>query len=205
VRSPNDSDSLGRHDWYSAEYVDDWIRADEQRERNLDVLVERLDLTGDEPVVLDVGGGYGRLTRTVLERFPSARVVMHDFSPPMLARASAYLAPFSGRYTAVRADLRDPEWTAALGGPFDAVMSAIAIHNVREPKSIARVYQEVCGLLRPGGQFLNLDRLEGSTVADHVGWLLQAGFDPTTVAGDRVGDPLVLAAGRRPDDQGPTH
>ena len=48
------------------------------------------------------------------------------------------LADEGDRIGFVTGDLRDPGWTDAVEGPFDAVVSSIAIHNVREP-AICRV------------------------------------------------------------------
>jgi hypothetical protein len=54
-------------------------------------------------------------------------------------------------------DLRDPAWPGQVGSPFDAVVSALAIHNLGEPAAIRRVFAEVTGLLGPSGCFFNLD------------------------------------------------
>jgi SAM-dependent methyltransferase len=204
AQTPNDSDSLGHHDWYSPAYVSEWIRADEQRVRNLEVVVDRLDVRTSAPTVLDVGGGYGRLTRLVLERFPTAHVVLHDFSPPMIEQASANLAPFGSRLSVVRADLRDPDWVRAVEGPFDVVVSAIAIHNVRTPATVARVYKDICGLLSDGGQFVNLDRLEVGNEAEQRTWLLDAGFDPASVRVERINEVQLLLVARSPDERSRT-
>jgi ubiquinone/menaquinone biosynthesis C-methylase UbiE len=184
--------------------VREWIRADEQRARNLHVVVARLDVRADGPTMLDVGGGYGRLTRLVLERFPAARVVLHDFSPPMIEQAAGYLAPFGSRCRLVRADLRDRDWVRAVDGPFDAVVSAIAIHNVRAPATVARIYKDICGLLSDGGQFVNLDRPEVGGEADQEAWLFDAGFDPATVHVERINEAQLLLVARAPDEHSRT-
>ena len=55
------------------------------------------------------------------------------------------------------ADLRDPAWTDAVGGPFDLAVSAIAIHNLRRLDLIARCYRGIARVLKPGALFLDDD------------------------------------------------
>ena len=54
------------------------------------------------------------------------------------------------------ADLSDPSWVQAVGGPFDGVVSAIAIHNLRDPDVIARIYADIFTVVKPGGANLEL-------------------------------------------------
>ena len=109
--------------------------------------------------VLDVGGGYGALSAEVLDQLPTARVVLHDYSAAMIAVARQRLAGFGGRVSYTLADMTRPDWIHGLGGPFDIVVSALAIHNLGEPALIGRVDRDLFGLLRPGGDLFNLDVL----------------------------------------------
>jgi hypothetical protein len=116
----------------------------------------------------------------------------------MLDQSRQRLAAFSDRTTFVQADLRDPEWTTAVGGPFDSVVSSAAIHNVRDPARIQRIYAEIAGLLVSGGCFLNIELIAPAgprsvaalglrgyesrngqwppNMVDHVEWLRAAGY-----------------------------
>jgi ubiquinone/menaquinone biosynthesis C-methylase UbiE len=177
------SDSHGHHDWHSAQYVDDWINNDVTRDAErrpvLRRLAELLPFERDAAVrVLDVGGGYGMLTREVLEELPNSRVVLQDFSEPMVDQARARLGPLVDRVEFVQADLREPAWVGAVGGPFDAVVSSIAIHNVRDPGRIRAIYAEIKPLLSDGGCFANLDLVfPGMLDVDvQLRWLEEAGF-----------------------------
>jgi tRNA (cmo5U34)-methyltransferase len=177
------SDPHGHHDWHSAEYVDDWITNDVTRDATrrpvLRRVAELLPFDRDAEVrILDIGGGYGMLTREVLEEFPKSRVVLHDFSEPMIEQARARLGPLLDRVEFVRADLRDPAWVEAVDGPFDAVVSSIAIHNVRDPDRIRAIFAEVRRLVGGGGCFANLDLVfPGSLELDtQLEWLREAGF-----------------------------
>ena len=156
------SDPQGEHDWHSEEYVDHWIGTDvtrdEERRPLLGKVAAFIPFDSDARIrVLDVGAGYGALSQQVLEAFPNAEAVCHDFSEPMFAHAKERLTWAGPRVSFVKGDLMSPEWTIPLGGLFDAVVSSIAIHNVRFPERIRGIYREVFTLVRPGGCFLNYD------------------------------------------------
>ncbi|MDO8690791.1 MAG: methyltransferase domain-containing protein [Dehalococcoidia bacterium] len=150
------------HDWHSVESVDDWIARDRLREKDrlshLQFLTGLIPFGRDEAIsVLDIGAGYGLLSRVVLDAFPNAVVTCHDYSDPMLALAREALIGFAGRVSWVKADLLDPEWTRVLGEPFDAIVSSIAIHNVRSPERIRSIYRELFAFVKVGGCFLNME------------------------------------------------
>jgi len=156
------SDPHGRHDWHSPQYVEDWIasaaRRDDERRIILRRVVSLIPREADAAIrVLDVGAGYGALSAQVLERFPRAQLVCQDFSEPMFAQARKRLAWASERVSFTHSDLSNPGWSHALAGPFDAVVSAIAIHNVRYPERIRAIYSEIFDVVAPGGCFLNCD------------------------------------------------
>ncbi len=194
------------HDWHSAAYVDEWIEGDMTRDDERRPLLRRVATLLPAPRetslrVLDVGGGYGALTAEVLDQRPDARLVLHDYSQAMIDKARQRLARFDERLSYALADMTDPGWTSTLGGPFDAVVSALAIHNLGDEAAIQRVYRDIFALLRPGGCVFNLDLLfpGGPGLADlyrrdpsrdprwdvyvspagldaHLGWLRDAGF-----------------------------
>ena len=119
------------------------------------------------PVVVDLGCGPGSLSARLLDRFRAAgregaRIVGVDTDPLLLHLArSVYGA--SG-LTVVDHDLRDPDWTAALGldGPVDAVVSTTALHWLR-PDELGRIYAQAADLLRPGGVLVNGDGMPAAT------------------------------------------
>ncbi len=178
-------DPHGHHDWHSWEYVDRWISTDASRDAQRKPLLQRVASLILRPTnvaiqVLDVGAGYGALSEQVLERFPRAHLVCLDYSEPMFAHARERLDWASQRVSFVRGDLMEPAWTERLSGPFDAVVSAIAIHNVRHPERIRAIYGEIVDLVKPGGTFLNCDLIFGrepATLEHQLGWLREAGLE----------------------------
>ena len=151
-----------KHDWHSPSYVDDWIARDlardAERRPRLREMLGAAPLARDAAIaVLDVGGGYGVVSEEVLGLFPRARVTLQDYSRPMLDAARRRLAQFRDRVGYAVADLRDPAWTEAVGGPFDLAVSAIAIHNLRRLDLIAQCYRGIARVLKPGALFLDYD------------------------------------------------
>jgi len=85
------------------------------------------------------------------------------------------MGPFKGRFEYVVCDFSKPGWTRQIKGRFDAVVSSIAIHNVRSPDIIRSIYEETFSLVKIGGCFLNFDRMTPSLKVQ-LAWLEQAGF-----------------------------
>ena len=155
-----ESDPTGIHNWHSAAYVQDWISVNSERDHGavLRAIVQHIPFDPEERIrVLDIGGGWGPLTEVILEAFPHARVVLHDFSEPMLMQARARLAAHGDSVTYLRGDLMTSVWTSGLAGQLDAVVSHIAIHNVRFPDRIRAIYQDIFPLVAKGGCFINSD------------------------------------------------
>lgn len=156
------SDPSGRHDWHSDTYVDEWIVSSTARDAARRMTLRRVAvLLPYEPQsairVLDVGAGYGALSAQILARFPRAELVCQDFSEPMFEHARKRLAWASSRVTFAKSDLSKAGWTDVLEGPFDAVVSAIAIHNVRHLERIRAIYREIYEQVAAGGCFLNAE------------------------------------------------
>ena len=106
--------------------------------------------------VLDLGAGTGLMSRAVLSRYPGAEVVLIDGAPEMIDRARAVLA--GARATFVVADLR----AELPPGPFDAVVSALAIHHLDHEDNRA-LLRRVVEVLRPDGAYVNAEHVAGRT------------------------------------------
>jgi ubiquinone/menaquinone biosynthesis C-methylase UbiE len=180
---PSDSRpfALVPHDWHSSDYVSEWITRDTTRDGERRPLLQQMLSAAPLPrdaalEVLDVGAGYGVVSEEVLQAFPAARITLQDYSQPMLDRARQRLADHSDRLHYVLCDLTDPSWPRQVGGPFDLAVSAIAIHNLRDPAKIYACYRAIRDLLKPDGYFLNCDRFVQG-VQPHVAALRESGFD----------------------------
>ncbi|MGQ0572587.1 MAG: class I SAM-dependent methyltransferase [Pseudonocardia sp.] len=130
----------------------------EGRERVFDVMLDVVEsLLPAEIVVLDLAAGPGSISERVLRRLPRARCVAVDVDPVLVSVGRGALAGFGDRLRWVQADLRDPDWPAALGPQrFDAVLSTTATHWL-DPAALAGAYRRVADLLTPRGILLNGD------------------------------------------------
>jgi tRNA (cmo5U34)-methyltransferase len=140
--------------------------------------------------VLELGVGTGETARRVLERHPDARLTAIDESPPMLEQARTSL-PAS-------ADLRAGRLQDALpAGPYDAVVSALAVHHLTSAEK-RDLFARVASVLRPGGLFVFADVVvperpedvvtpieDGYDLPDRLDdqlyWLRSAGLEPEVV------------------------
>ena len=140
------------------------------------MIADAIPFSGDAAIqILDVGAGYGALTQFLLQQFPNATALCQDGSEEMAKLGRRRMAKCKGRFDYVVADFSKAGWSRAIHGTFDAVVSTIAIHNVRVPDIIEAIYREVFQLVKPGGCFFNLD-LVFVSLAKQLGWLRAAGF-----------------------------
>jgi tRNA (cmo5U34)-methyltransferase len=145
--------------------------------------------TADRPSrrILDLGAGTGATARAVQQRHPSASFVLFDESPEMLAVANDTLgdAPIE---RVLIGDLLGP----IPDGPFDLVVSALAIHHL--PGTAKRdLFLQVRSALSSSGRFVLADVVvpanpddavtplsEGydhpSSLPELTAWLADAGF-----------------------------
>lgn len=171
------------------------------------IAVSSCSVGGDGAVavsrILDLGTGTGGTLAQVLARHPEAHAVGVDENDDMLAAATERLVDYDTEL--VVADLLDP----LPEGPFDLVVSALAIHHLTGPGK-AELFSRLAGVLRPGGRFVLGDVVLGvdeepppadehdkpSTVAEQVQWMEDAGF---TVEVIWQGDDLAVFTADRPN------
>ncbi len=119
---------------------------------------------------LDLGTGDGRLIDLLKAEHPQAQAVGLDFSPTMLQAARKR---FEQDATVTIMDHNLDERLPALGS-FDVVVSSFAIHHCEDQRKRA-LYEEVFGVLEPGGVFCNLEHVASPTETLHAQFLQALG------------------------------
>lgn len=140
-----------------------WDRQQESylpdREERFTAMLDTVEaVAGTSPCVLDLAGGTGSISLRTAARFPDARSTLVDVDAALLAIAAATVAGrgLGDRVAVVEADLADPGWTAAVEAPYDAILTATALHWL-PGGDLRRVYAQAHGLLRDGGVLVNVD------------------------------------------------
>ena len=103
--------------------------------------------------VLELGTGTGETARRVLDRHPDAQLIGIDASPGMVKVARESLPTDRVRLLVGRLEDPLPE------GPFDLVVSALAVHHL-EGTGKADLFQRIASKLDPAGRFVLADVVE---------------------------------------------
>lgn len=133
-------------------------------------ILKQLQLVGDERV-LDVGCGRGMVLIQAAQLLPEGQAVgidlwrSHDQSgnDPAAARANA-----ATNDVADRIDLRTGDMCELPFGAdsFDAVVSSLAIHNVKSRSQRRRAVAEIYRVTKPGGRIRIVDIANAGTYRD---------------------------------------
>jgi tRNA (cmo5U34)-methyltransferase len=152
--------------------------------------------TPGKPVgrVLDLGAGTGLLSALVADAAPDSSVMLVDASADMLAMAPEQLGDAWPRCESVVADFS----MALPAGPFDAVVSALAIHHLTHADK-QTLFARVHDVLVPGGVFVNAEQVAGPN--DALDTHYRAVWDTQTRACGATDGDLVEAAVRMAVDQ----
>jgi tRNA (cmo5U34)-methyltransferase len=154
--------------------------------------------------ILELGIGTGETATRIVAAHPNARLTAIDSSPEMLERARAVVPDADLRL----AQLQDP----LPDGPFDLVVSALAVHHLDGPGK-QDLFRRLAAVLTPGGTFVLADVVVPENEADVVTpidweydlpdraddqlrWLRNAGLEAEPVWSDK--DLAVLRARRPP-------
>ena len=171
---------------------------------NLQAETARATADARAQAILELGIGTGETAKRVLAEHPEARLTAIDSSPEMVERARAVVP---------QADLRLARLEDALPeGPFDLVVSALAVHHLDGPGK-QDLFRRIAAVLEPGGAFVLADvvvpeddadvvtPIDGvhdkpDRVDDQLRWLRDAGFDAETVWSQKD---LAVIRAKRPD------
>jgi tRNA (cmo5U34)-methyltransferase len=154
--------------------------------------------------ILELGIGTGETAKRVLAAHPDARLTAIDSSEKMLERARRVVPQVDLRLARLEDPLPD--------GPFDLVVSALAVHHLDGPGK-QDLFRRVAGVLAPGGTFVLADvvvpepeedvvtPIDGvydrpDRLDDQLAWLRAAGLTAETVWSYK--DLAVIRATRPP-------
>jgi len=112
---------------------------------------------------LDLGCGDGILGKAILTKYPNAKGIFLDFSEPMIQAAKSKLDK-NQQVEFINQDFGKKEWVDSLRGrpPFDVIVSGFAIHHQQDLRK-KEIYNEIYGLLKPGGIFLNMEQVASNS------------------------------------------
>jgi tRNA (cmo5U34)-methyltransferase len=110
----------------------------------------------DSPEILDLGAGTGILSLAIAHRVPTVQLHLLDASPDMLQQASKRLSMHQLWMHVQSLDADLPP------GPFDAIVSALAIHHLSDACKRS-LYSRVLSSLVPSGVFINAEQILGSS------------------------------------------
>jgi tRNA (cmo5U34)-methyltransferase len=179
------------------------IRSEVQGYDELQERVAQATLGMEARRVLDLGVGTGESARRVLDLHAAARLTGVDSSADMLEQARAELP--ADRIDALVVSRLEDELPP---GPFDLVVSALAVHHL-DAVGKADIFRRIANVLSPSGRFVLGDvvvpeRPEDAVtpltpgfdlpdrVDDLLAWLEEAGFAGRVVWSER--DLAVLVA-----------
>jgi tRNA (cmo5U34)-methyltransferase len=131
-----------------------------------DQILAQLQFLAEEPaLIVDLGGGSGRLVERILTHFPHAIAVLVDQSEPFLALAERRLQPFRSRARLVKRRLQE-EWASDLPDAAQAIVSMSAIHHL-DPAEKRSLYARCYDALAPGGLFINGDEFRPESNSEY--------------------------------------
>ena len=110
---------------------------------------------GSRKTMLDLGCGDGIVTATIAEAGGPVNATLVDGSEDMVSKARERLTCLpNAKY--VHASFQEVLRTNKLEGPYDFIVSSLAIHHLTLDEKTA-LFKKAHSLLNPGGHFVNID------------------------------------------------
>jgi SAM-dependent methyltransferase len=196
-------------DWDSAAAVAAWAEAADRkrpwRSQLRDHIAGRVAMLPPGARVLELGSGPGFLAYRVLQRCPRLEsYTLLDFSEPMLALSQERLAAFPAA-SFLHASFKSEDWTRRVVGRFECVLSMQAVHELRNKRHAARLYEQIYEVLAVPGLIMICDHTPFDdsaastalymTEQEQQEALAEAGF--ANVRSELSMNGLVLYAGER--------
>ena len=108
--------------------------------------------------VIDLGCGTGTVAKSILRRFPNARVTCIDLAENMIASAQARLG-VGPEMRYIASDFNSFEFNSE----YDVAVSSLALHHLASDVDKRRFYRRIYDGLHSGGVFYNADVVLGSS------------------------------------------
>ncbi|QBR71601.1 methyltransferase [Beijerinckiaceae bacterium] len=138
---------------------------------NIGELIAEKGVTG-KTRILDLGAGTGLVSAMIRQKWQSVSLQLLDGSQAMLDQARGRFAG-DDLVSFVEADMTQAE----LGGPWDVVVSALAIHHLEDAVK-RELFGRVYAALQSDGWFINADQVRAPAQTrqnrDHRMWREQA-------------------------------
>lgn len=139
-----------------------------------------------DALILDLGGGTGRVAKLLLDAFPSCRILLQDISVNMLSEVPNRLKEYAGRFDCVEGDFFAETFDLE-SNRFDCVVSIHAIHHGRHLEAYRNLYNKIYRCLKPVGCFVCLDNVAGDTpelaTLNYLSWAksLRSQYNPEEI------------------------
>jgi tRNA (cmo5U34)-methyltransferase len=122
---------------------------------------------------VELGAGSGRVSKLLLETFPSSHLTLVDLSTNMLEEAEKQLASYVPRCQFVVGDIFDANVNFPKGS-LDYVVSVFAICHAQGKEVYEQLYSRIYDWLKPNGYFVCYDHVLGGTLPltalNALGW-----------------------------------
>lgn len=142
----------------------EWERTAMQRPNRIDffsAIADELESVSRPALkVLELGSGPGFLALYLLERLPRLELVLLDNSKVMHELARKRLGSWHHRVSFLERNFKDADWAKELG-PFDAVVTLQAVHELRHKRYASALHRQVASQLTNAGCYLVCDHYCG--------------------------------------------
>ena len=147
--------------WDDADEVLHWTESADQkrpwRTRIRSHIADQVAKLKSNARILELGCGPGLLAECILQRCPDLeRYTLLDFSEAMLTLSKRRLGSYSAA-AFVQASFKSGDWTCEVDGPFDAVVSMQAVHELRHKRHAVALYEQTRRVLVTPGTLLLCD------------------------------------------------
>ena len=154
-----ESESIKAYDLVTrvATYDADMELMHPKRRKMVEVALQILPFDAEASfTALELGGGTGFFSHSVLNRFPNCRIIAIDGASSMVEMAKVRLGPQTKRVDFRIGDFRQLNQLLTAGEHGQLVYSSYALHHLT-PEEKLRVARDALSFLKPEGWFLNAD------------------------------------------------